>query len=459
MPYQRTVDSSIRRATTASTEANLTNSIFAAAHAYTKNRVTNFSSWEEAKLLIPSTSPTYAAMRTAFQQSNVPTPVYLARRQVDSMTLTPTTVVDSTNYGLVIHVVTVATGEEVANIISVTSGTDATAEDIATSLRGDIGAVDNISTGAADSTGSVTVTADANYDFYISDLTRLTDTYATTESAADLLTAIQRENNTGWYFMTAEDHTEDFVLAMAAEIEATGSGVHPKMYGVSVADQSYLATLSDPATTILGKLVEGGYTRTFGIWNHLADSTFVELAATCYNGSFDAGTTTWKYMPNMRGVQVVSDPITGVDLQDTAQGYIADHNASWWAEEHGVAFQHGGTTASGEWIDVIRTVDFLNDRIETRVQDFLINEAANGKVSFSEPDIRALLGVIEGVLSRATTAEILTGYVKPSINGDITFTQQANRILDNVEWVGYLAGAIHFVVVNGTLTYQDETIE
>lgn len=459
MAYTSLVTSSITLEDSSVGTTNLSNSIFIATHAFTQNRVTSFSSWSEVKEVIPSTSTIYTALRTAFKQDNVPAPVYLGRRQVDSMTLTASTVTDSYEYTFSITVYNTDDYDDaVTTEVSVDSDTSATAAEIATAIYSALVSVDNLN--VTDNTGSVTIESDAGYDFYVEDLTsKLTASYETSETAADVLTAVLEEGENDWYFVTAEDHTEDFVLAMAEEVEATDSDEYPKMYMVCVADDSYKANQTDPATTILGMLAENAYDRTAGIWNQDADSTFPELAVSTYIGYYDAGTIGWKGLTNLNGVDVVANPNTSVSLSTSYQGYIADHNASWWAKERGTAFEHGGMVASGEWGDVIRAMDWLNSEIKSELMDMWLDEAAGGKLSFTTSDLQKPLNVITDVLNTAVDREILTSYDGPSLPSTISSTDQIDRILDDITWTGYLAGAVYSMTVNGTLTYEDEEIE
>lgn len=458
MAYSALVQSSITIEDTSVGTVNLSNSIFIATHAYTQDRVTSFSTWEEVKDLIPSTDPLYTAFQVAFSQDNVPAPVYLGRRQLDSMTMTPSTISDSTAYTFSITVYNTSDyTDSVTTAVEADSGSDATAADIATEIYNQMSGISNLT--LADNGGSVTVTAAADYDFYVSDLTsKITLSYSTTEDASDVFTACLDEGENDWYFVIADDHSEDFVLAMAAEIEATESDNYPKVYMVSVNDDSYSAAESDPAVTILGQLAEGGYDRTSGEWNQLADTKYPEFARAIYIGYYDAGSIGWKGLTNISQVTAVADPNSGVALSTTKQGYIKDRNASWYAPEFGTDFVHGGMMASGEWGDVIRGKDWINSEIITDMMDMWLDMAASGKLTFQTADLQKPLNVVDNVLEEAVDRKILRGYVGASLPSSISSSDQINRVLDSVSWTGYLAGAIYTMVVDGTLTYADEDL-
>lgn len=460
MPYQETVQSRIQLATTASTSANLGNTLFITTNTYFSERLRSFTTFEEvrADVAIPSTSVAFDALRLAFSQPGANVPILLGRREADDLTITPDPVVDSADYGLTFEVINTTTQAKVTTVVSINSGVAATATSIATLLFTaiDSGVPVNDVT-AVDNTGSVTITADSGFTFNAISLVRLLDTYATTETAATLLAAIQIEDNENWYYLECDDHSETFILAMASEIETTDSSNLPKQYHTSIQEANTIITLPSPATDTMGKLQEFEYNRTSCRWHDQADTLFPEIAATAFNGQFDPGTTTWKYMNNITGVSAAADLITGKPLSTAKQGFIFDRFGNWHGFERKVNFAHGGTVASGEYIDVIQAKDFLNDEIETQLLNLLLNQPG-GKISFNAEGKGQVKNVIDGVLTAAVDSGILTGYEPTTIPDISEFADQAARILRDVDWVGYLAGAVHFIIVNGILTFLEEEL-
>ena len=453
MAYQSTITSTIQLATESSDGANLNNLLFVTTNSYFSNRMKGYSTFEEVKsdASIPSTSIAYAGLRLAFSQPGVPTPVYLGRRQADSVILTPTSVSDNKTYGVTVSVTETATGIVTSTVFSIDSGASATADTISEDLQAEISATGITCT---DGNGYVTIVATTGYTFTISSQLLLADTYTTTEAAADLLTGLQEENNEDWYFLCCDDHSETFATAMAVEIEATESSDYPKQYHVSFADTDVLTPLPEVAIDVMGKLKETGYTRTRSIWHNDADTLIPEIADVAYNGQYTAGSTTWKFMSNLVGVDAIINPATGYRASTALQGYIADRNGNWHAKERKVNFAHGGKMVGGEWCDTIRGKDYLNDRIETELLNLMLNQVG-GKIPNTPKGHQMVVNVIDGVLQAAVELNILSGYIGASVPTNITFADQAARILRDVNWTGYLAGAVHFAIVNGVLTYQD----
>lgn len=461
MSYKATITSTTTLETTGTTATNVSGTLFITSNAAFKSRTQEYSTMAEVRAddYISTTSNAYAGLLSAFKQPGCAVPILLGRRQIDDITLTPTTVTDNADYEFTVAVYDEDTLEtENTYVVSIDSGDTATATSIATALQVELSttlAAENIS--VTDNSGSLTLAAASGYDLLLSSLTKLTDTYTTSEDAATLFAAIEEENDNDWYFLTCDDHDDTFVLAMAEQVESTESDDYPKQYRVSTADTGSIVALPDPATDLLGKLAALEYTRTAGEWHHNADSIFPEVAACAYQGQFDAGSTTWKFMNNENGVVAAQNPTTGKNLSTSAQGYIRARNASWVGEERGVSFMHGGTMAIGTsvWIDVLRGKDWINSEIETNLLDLLLNA---DKIAFTTSGTTQVKDTITGVLSEAVERNILSGFEEVSVPSSISFSDQVARILDDVEWTGYLAGAIHFIIVNGTLTYSDDEL-
>jgi len=462
MPHNESVQSRTQLATTGSTNANLGNTLFVTTNTYFSERLRGYSSITELRDddAIPTTSNAYAALRLAFNQPGATVPIYLGRREADDITYTPDPVVDNDTYGFQIEVIDDATQTPVVDAVFINSGVAATADSIATALFTEINTtlpVANVT--AVDNTGSVTISADAGYTMNITQVQGLTEAYTTTETAAELLAAISEEDEENWYYFACEDHTETFVLAMAVEIEATESSNYPKLYSTSSQEADTITPLASPATDTMGMLLEGEYNRTFSNWHHEADTLFPEIAPTVYNGQFQpTGRTTWKFMTNIAGVSAAADLVTGKPLSTSKQGYIADRNGNWQGFERRVNFAHGGKVASGEWIDIINAKDWINDEIETRLLNLLLNNPG-GKVSFDNISGKDRVKVvIDGVLNDAVNFNILLGYEPTSIPENTPPGDLSSRTLRDVNWVGYLAGAVHFIIVDGILTYRDEPL-
>jgi hypothetical protein len=456
MPYKKAVVANITRNSTAAQGATFNFPLFAATHKYFPEVVRSYSSFESVRsdTSIPKDSNTYNALRLAFSQNPAPELVYVGKRQADDVTITPAALVTGKVYGFTVLVYNTTTGASVgsATIASATADADPLASEIVTDWKADLaGLTDLVLTG----TNDLTITANAGFDFVVSDYVSVTEAYTTTQTAAQLLSAIQVEDN-DWYFLCTEDHTEAFQLAMAAEIEATGTSDYPKMYFTSTSDVDTLKALPDPADDVIGKLKALGYDRTVCDWHNLANTTFPEMGLVGANGVYQPGSITWKYT-QIKGVAAAADPVTGIRLSDSKQGFINDRNGGWMGVEKKINFYHEGKTVGGEYIDIIRGSDWLRDRHEIELLNLLLNQKG-GKIAFTDPN--KVLNTIDAVNQKAVEVGFLSGYTPATVPDYLTlsFAEKASRVLKDVNWTGYIAGAVHNIITNGNLTYQSEEL-
>ena len=455
--YQESVQSRINLATTSASSPSLNNTLFITANTYFKERLRGYNSFDEVKAddAIPTQSNAYKGLQIAFKRTSA-VPIFLGRREVSTPQFEVTSSTVGQDITVTVDVVSETDNTSVTSVIKYTIlPEDDTTAKVAAKVEALLDAVTNI--GAAVSGSTITITPEANYFVVTTTILNMKDVSTSTETAPTLLSAIQDEDNESWYFLTCEDHTQEFVLAMANEIEATESSNYPKQYHTSTQDANSIVPLVTPAIDVLGKLKELNFVRTRAQWHNQADSNFIEVADTAYNGQFQAGVTTWKFMPAIGGVTAASDPVTGKPLSTSKQGYIRDRNASWYGIERGVNFSHGGMQSSGEWTDIIQAKDWLNDTIEVRLLNLLLSQVG-GKIQLNSGGKRQVENVINTVLDEAVSLGILTGYLPAQCPETNSFEDQAARILKGVKWTGFLAGAIHFIIVDGILTYSDEEV-
>ena len=343
MALENIVTVDITLNTTAVSRQGFGTPIFISAHSYFPERTRGYPSLSSAKDDIPEDSPTYKALQSFFsQQPSVPL-VFIGRRDVDETIITPDAIVVGKVYSFGL-----ATGTNTAVTVSHTAVVGDTAEKVVGAWVTYLASspitgvtVTKVGTGT---TAKLKLVSSSD-PLVISSLVRVTDSYVTTETASQVLSAIEEEN-TDWYFVTAEDHTETFVLQMAEAIEA-----RTKIYGVSVQQSSALSALTDPATDILGKLKASNYFRTLAVWHHEADTKFVECAFIGYNAPFDAGSVTWN-LERLQGVSASADPVTGKRLTFTQKNNLASRNANFVDLIDGVVATREGKVAACEWIDL-----------------------------------------------------------------------------------------------------------
>lgn len=421
--------------------------LFAAAHRYFPERTRSYSNLLSATDDVPTGSVAYTGLSGFFSQNPTVTSAKLGRIEADQV-LTPTGVEDGS-----VHSITVINGDGDAITASYTAGATDTAQDVCEGLKTAIDADPNVSasvTTAVNGTladATLTLSAQTGETFYTpyDQITNLSDAYTYSEAAADVVSNIRAEDD-DWYFITTQDHTEAFVLAMAVAIESTS-----KVYFVSSGEYSSLSTLASPPTDILGQLADAEYNRTIGLWHQDADEDYPETAFVGRNAPFDAGSVTWA---NIRLAGVTpSRNEQGNLLTGTQKNNLEARNTNFIEDYRSVNIVRLGRVTSGEYIDTIRGMDWLNEELTVALSNLLINQAG-GKLEGNEQGRTRIINVIDSALQRGVNRNFIEpGYrlTVPSPANRST-ADKAERILRGVTFNATLTGAIHTVEISGTLS-------
>ena len=255
------------------------------------------------------------------------------------------------------------------------------------------------------------------------------------------LTAIldNAKNTAEWYGLVT--------VGVATSNYATITGwcdTNHKLFGFAVADNA--GTLNPAGTT-------SDYT--FGIaYEHTgANNEYAHVAymAKCFG--FVPGTESWAYK-TLKGITAGSYNATEIAAFKTA-------GVNCYAKIAGVDVTLSGYTVSGEWIDIMRYIDYLASDIQERVYKLL---AANAKIPYTsaglvaiESAIRTSLanGQASGAIAEAdyVDGETVPGYTVsvPDIS-TISAATRRTRILSGITFTARLTGAIHTVQIVGTLS-------
>lgn len=456
MAYKDIVDVNVNLQTTAVKRAGFGTQLFVGAHAWFRERARSYSSLTAAATDIPTDSNEYKALEKVFAQNPQPQTVKIGRRE-STVTLIPTGAVDSTTYSVKVEV---NDGDFVVASYAATVPTD-DEEAICTALKaaidGDADVAAHVTT-AVVGTGAAAVltivaTAPATDEYAVSSLTELTYTYATTEIAGDVLSAIEIYDD-GFYFVTTHDHTETFVLAMAAAIET-----RKKLYFVSTQDELVLATLASPATDIFGKLFDLNYFRTITLYAQTADTTFPECAFVGRWSPSSPGTVLWaiKELSGVAAGTALNGGSTATLLSGTQKNNLVARSTNFIASDRGVSIVYGGKSVGGEWIDVLRSRDYIEDQTEAAIFNLKLNQP---KVPFDDDGINLIKSVCTSTwdrfISTAGRPNILTNEL-PYITAfpaasEVSFADKQARTY-NAAATLYLAGAIFLTTLDIDLTY------
>lgn len=417
-------------------------------------RVQSYTSITAVASDFDTTDKAYIAAQSAFSQSPTPTVVKIGRTDpaLTTAALTPLNVAENTVYNL-----TVTVNDNDFIVATHTAGALDDAEAIATGLAADINGDVNVSAHVTatvvgvGASATLEIVGNVSGDTYaLSAEQNLSIVYTSTEAAGDTLQAIIDEDN-DFYFIASFDHTQAYILAMAAAVEAL-----EKIYFVCVDDADSYATLAVPATDTLGKLSDLNYFRTSGWYHHEADTKFPEMTFIAKGSVYNPGTIVWA---NNRVAGITSSQnASGQLLTYTQRNNLNNRNANWVEPQGGVDITRTGKVAAGEWIDVVRSRDYWKARLTEGLQTKLINST---KIPYTDSGINEIRSVCNTVSDRLVTTPTQPNVLQEFNPYLFTFPKAAdapladkqNRILRGT-FVGYLAGAIILTELQGVLTYD-----
>lgn len=157
--------------------------------------------------------------------------------------------------------------------------------------------------------------------------------------------------------------------------------------------------------------------------------------------------------------------LSGVDLSVITPSELTNiigQNANVFHEVAGVNIFREGVTTESTFIDIMIGIDWLEARITEEVYSLLVN--ATGKVPYTESGITSIEDAVRKILKIGQDNGLISpdafdsnknriGGFETSVPAlaDIPSVDKSNRILNNVKFTAYLAGAIHEVVVTGTV--------
>lgn len=381
----------------------------------------------------------YQAANIAFSQDPKPPAVWMGRLALSAaqqFTLTPATAV-STVYSVNLAI---AGGSE--QTASYTSSATANSAEILTGLSAAIAALSSYSGNivAATAAGVVTITGAAGAKWFrpstvSSTFSAWKDTTTDAGIATDLA-AIEAEQSKDWYFLNITAKGDAVTSAAAAWTEA-----RRKMF-VAAANNADIggSGTSDLAST----LKTAAYARTVLLVNddHMAQPD-AGLAALW--GRYDPGSETLKFK-TIKGIESTAWSATFITNFITKR-------ANYYVDEGGTNIIQEGITPSGEFADVIRFVDWIYVEMQAQCYSSL---KKNPKLPFTNEGITVIEGDIRSVLQRGQRAGGLSTDVDFTVTvpdiSEVGTLDKAARLLTPISFSATLAGAIHAVAINGTVS-------
>lgn len=209
---------------------------------------------------------------------------------------------------------------------------------------------------------------------------------------------------------------------------------------------------------VLSELSEKGYLRTH-YWPHKKVEEWPEVAVMARCFAIQPGGDTW-------ALKTLSAVTTDGWTETEAQAIFAK-NGNTYEKVRNLGSTQNGKMVGGEWIDVIRFRDWLQEEIATDVFITLKNADkipyTDGGIAIIENTVRACLLRGQAVGGIAPTEIDGAGNKNPGftltvpLSSDISANDKAHRVLNGIRFTARLAGAIHAVNITGSFTYNNLT--
>ncbi len=255
--------------------------------------------------------------------------------------------------------------------------------------------------------------------------------------ATDLNAIVVEQSD--WYALVTTFNSKLYVEAAAAWTESNG-----RVYIPDVVDSDSIKLAQGGGDT-LDALNTLAYNRTAGLYHPRP----AEMAAAAWFGRvlpLDPGQDDWKWK--------VLAGVSPVKLTSTDRANLRAKHANAITSVAKKAITWEGTVAGGNlsFIDVTRGLDWIQDDMSKAVFGAFVGA---DKVPYDNAGIGVVENEIRGSIKRATNQGILSPDFEPIVLvprvADVSSSDKALRNLPNVKWNAQLAGAIHKVVIAGTV--------
>lgn len=383
-----------------------------------------------------TTSPEYLCAQQIFAQDESPEEIVVGKRS-NKPTMRWAVTPVAQNAG--VYALTISDGGT-EHDVSITADSSATAAEIIGALKTAIDAL-SLDVTTSDQTTYLRIVADVAGDWFQvapanMALLKVVQDHADPGITADL-DAIKAEDG-DWYAILCLTGSDAEVLAIAAWAESDD------------ADRLYLADTQDGripltgTTDIASQVVALARDKT-AVFYHPDNRAFFAAAVAGAMLPKDPGSESW----HAKEISGVAAP----NLTSAQQTFCTNKLATFYAGVTATkSVTVGGKVSSGEWIDVIRFLDW----IEAELQAAVFTAISSGdKLPFSDRGIAVITNAIMGVLRRGVEAGGLIDNDNLTVTAprasDFTAGERALRNLTGVEFTGDLAGAIHLATIRGAL--------
>lgn len=383
----------------------------------------------------------YLAAGALFSQSPRPPQVAIGREentQKQKIKITPVTATLRETYDYKVYV----NGQEA----KYTTDDTPTVAEITAGLKVAIDALSQPVT-TTDNTTDLDIESDTiadQFQFWVGDRTlihqvNITPDLGGSSGIVDDIAAVQAEYD-DWYALTVTMPSKAVISAAAAYIQTL-----IKLFITASGDDDILN--SSVTDDIASTLATAQYNRT-AIAHHTKPLT--QYLGAAWQGRClpeDPGSITWMHK-SLSGADIV-------DYTATERSTMRSKNCNYFTSISGISAMKTGVTSKGgaSFIDVTRSSDYMRSDIQLRILAKLSNVL---KIPYTDKGVSIIQGELAAALQSYVAGNILAEDPAPTTSvplvADVSPIDKANRLLPDVKGTGILAGAVHTVEVNVTVS-------
>lgn len=246
-----------------------------------------------------------------------------------------------------------------------------------------------------------------------------------------------------WYGLTICSQASGDIQQVAAYIET--------QIKIFVADSADANILNSAVSTDVASILKGkSYKRTAVLYSGTANDG---AAAAWLGGQLPQvpGASTWKFK---QLVGITPDSLTA-NQRNTCIGLpgIPEKNCNIYDVVGGVPITEEGFMAGGQFIDITLFIDWLVSTMQVNVYTLLVQAP---KIPYTAQGISIIENAVRQTLNQGISNGGIDGNSPVTVNvpavADIPVSDRAERVLPDVTFSCRLAGAIHFVEIQGTVS-------
>jgi hypothetical protein len=258
--------------------------------------------------------------------------------------------------------------------------------------------------------------------------------------AVEDLTAIRAEND-DWYGLVPTNTGAPVLTVLAVELET----LNRQMFAQSVDTGILDTTVTNDIASVLNT---AGYDRTNIIHHPKANLQYANARFSGMGLPTDPGTITWAFK-ELKGLDYVK-------YSDNQISAMKAKECNYYIDLKGNPSTLNGKVSGGDYIDVIRTVDWT----EARMAEGVIGRMQNlPKIPFTDNGAAVIQGEVDAVLAEGVDREVFDNDPEvptptssvPKV-ADVSVADRANRLLPDVTFGARVTGSIQGVVIAGTVS-------